>query len=286
VVAAPGGGRSTHDHDHEHDNETESSDSTEASVPVAQAAPGNSGSGGGSSDRSSGASTAVAGNANPSPSPSLGGRGTTSTSSVAGDAAAVLGALFGGSSAAHSAAVDFVMAGPHDGAAEHTAPGSGQNAGASAGQALAATGTEAPVGASNGVENVALRLAASLLAWDEAGVEEALFGDQGRSGGGGEAASRREEAREIQQLAELLPINLAAVDRAIQHYLESVDGLGGVLSDLLTSDGASPWLMGIVVVSGCLLARRVSRDTKHEPLLSSADGSVSFWQWDLTSNEL
>lgn len=215
---------------------------------------------------------------------SPGGRGASSSSPGASDAAAVLGAGFGGSSAASSAVGELVLAGARAGVEDHTGLAAAQGAGAASGQALATSGVEAPAGASDGAETAALRLAAGLLAWDEAGVEEALFGnvDRGHDQGGG----RRAEAREIQQLAELLPINLAAVDRAIQHYLESVDELGGVLTDLLAGDGATPWLMGVVVLSGCLLARRVSRSTKHEPLLSGADGSVSFWQWDLTSNEL
>jgi hypothetical protein len=50
-------------------------------------------------------------------------------------------------------------------------------------------------------------------------------------------------------LAESLPIDLAALDRALDHCLGQLDAVGDTLADLLKSDGAWPWLAAAVVAS-------------------------------------
>jgi len=48
-------------------------------------------------------------------------------------------------------------------------------------------------------------------------------------------------------LAESLPIDLKALDQAIEHYLGRMDALGDTLTDLLVSDGMRVGLGGAAV---------------------------------------
>jgi len=95
------------------------------------------------------------------------------------------------------------------------------------------------------------------------------------------------EPRELDWLAEALPINVGAIDQAIQDYLGRFEELGGAVSDLLTGEGVTPWLMGAAIASaGFLAARRMSQKARPEPLLfAGGEASISSWLLDVSSNE-
>lgn len=174
------------------------------------------------------------------------------------------------------------------GAGGRVVPVSLQGTGSSSRQGVPSTGADAPVGAAgelDGNECLAAVSEPEPVGQSEGSSELGKGGPLAMAPG--LAPIRRDGAREIDQLADLLSINLAAVDQAIQHYLDQVDGLGGMLSDLLTGDGATPWLMGAAVLSGCMVARRVSRGGRDEPRVCvGGDGTTSSWYPDLTSNAL
>lgn len=133
------------------------------------------------------------------------------------------------------------------------------------------------------------RLGAGLrLAWHPAaagGLEpvDAVAREQGEL----DVAAGEEGPREIDRLAELLLVKVEALDQAVQNYLTVVDELGEVLSDLLSSDGAGPWLTGAAVLVGGLAARRVARSGRDErSLYAGVNGSSASWYLDLTSNQV
>jgi hypothetical protein len=80
-------------------------------------------------------------------------------------------------------------------------------------------------------------------------------------------------------LAESLPIDLVALDRAIEQCLGRIDAMGRTLTDLLDSEGAWPWLVGAVVVTAAgAAAHSWVRRSRLDPLaLANGGGSMSSW---------
>jgi hypothetical protein len=71
--------------------------------------------------------------------------------------------------------------------------------------------------------------------------------------------------RELDQLAENLPLDTSSMGQAVEQYLDEVDGLAGILTDLLTSERLRPWLHGAALVAvGCVLAHRLRRKAKSD----------------------
>jgi hypothetical protein len=70
---------------------------------------------------------------------------------------------------------------------------------------------------------------------------------------------------DVDLLAESLPLDAASMEQALEHYLDEVDGLGGILTDLLTSERLRPWLHGAALVTvGSVLAQRLRRKAKSD----------------------
>jgi hypothetical protein len=70
---------------------------------------------------------------------------------------------------------------------------------------------------------------------------------------------------DVDLLAENLPLEGASMEHAIEHYLDEVDGLGGILTDLLTSERLRPWLHGAALAAvGSVLAHRLRRKAKSD----------------------
>jgi hypothetical protein len=70
---------------------------------------------------------------------------------------------------------------------------------------------------------------------------------------------------EADVLAESIPLDRTAMEQAIEQYLDQVDGLGGILADLLTSEHLRPWLHGAALVAvGTVLAHRLRRKAKSD----------------------
>jgi hypothetical protein len=79
---------------------------------------------------------------------------------------------------------------------------------------------------------------------------------------------------EVDVLAESLPLDRTAMEQAIEQYLDQVDGLGGILADLLTSEHLRPWLHGAALVAlSAVLAHRLRRKAK-----SNARDSVARYE--------
>ena len=78
-------------------------------------------------------------------------------------------------------------------------------------------------------------------------------------------------------LAELLPIDLIALDRAIEHCLDQMDAMGDTLTDLLASDGPWPWLAGAAVASAAgSVASWWGRRSRFNPVtLVNGEGTIS-----------
>jgi hypothetical protein len=94
-----------------------------------------------------------------------------------------------------------------------------------------------------------------------------------------EDAAETGSPQETDVLAESLPFDPAALDRAIAQYLDQIDALGDALADLLRSDGAWPWLAGTVVASAAgAVAHRWARRPRSEPVtLVDGEGTISSW---------
>jgi hypothetical protein len=101
----------------------------------------------------------------------------------------------------------------------------------------------------------------------------------------GEAAVSAPRAA-VALLAEALPIDLSALDRALDHYLGQIDAMGETLEDLLASDGLWPWLAGAVITSTAgALACFWQQKTRYRPFsLSNGDGAGSGWFPDPIAN--
>jgi hypothetical protein len=80
-------------------------------------------------------------------------------------------------------------------------------------------------------------------------------------------------------LAETLPIDLTALDRAIDHCLGQIDDMGETLGDLLGADGAMPWLAGAVIASAAgAAAHWWGRRARYRPLtVVNGEGTISSW---------
>jgi hypothetical protein len=80
-------------------------------------------------------------------------------------------------------------------------------------------------------------------------------------------------------LAQSLPIDLTALDRAIDQCLGQIDAMGDSLAELLRSDGAWPWLAGAVVASAAgAMAYWWGRRSRYRPLtLVHGEGMLSSW---------
>jgi hypothetical protein len=84
-------------------------------------------------------------------------------------------------------------------------------------------------------------------------------------------------------LAESLPIDLAALDQAIEHCLGRIDAVGERLSELLASEGVWPWLAGTVIVAAAgAVAQSWVRRSRFDPL-ARAGGERSMSTWFLDS---
>jgi hypothetical protein len=69
--------------------------------------------------------------------------------------------------------------------------------------------------------------------------------------------------REIDWLAESLPLNAANLEQAIARCLDQLDAAGGALTDLLVSQRLLPWLQGAVLASAaCVVAYQVRRKAR------------------------
>jgi hypothetical protein len=70
---------------------------------------------------------------------------------------------------------------------------------------------------------------------------------------------------EVDLLASTLSQDTTCVEQAIEQCLDRVDGLGGILIDLLTSERLRPWLHGAALAAvGCVVARRLRRKGKSD----------------------
>jgi hypothetical protein len=79
--------------------------------------------------------------------------------------------------------------------------------------------------------------------------------------------------------AESLPIDLTALDRAIDQCLGQLDAMGDSLAELLGSDGSWPWLAGAVAASAAgAMAHWWGRRSRYRPLaLVDGEGTLSSW---------
>jgi hypothetical protein len=80
-------------------------------------------------------------------------------------------------------------------------------------------------------------------------------------------------------LAESLPIDLRALDRAIEQCLGRIDAMGDTLVELLGNEGAWPWVAGAVVVTVAgAAAHSWVRRYRVDPLaLANGEGPISPW---------
>jgi len=80
-------------------------------------------------------------------------------------------------------------------------------------------------------------------------------------------------------LAEMLPIDLSALERALDHCLGQIDAMGETLEDLRASDGVWPWLAGAVVAStaGAMACHWQQRTRYRSLSLSTGEGAGYPW---------
>jgi hypothetical protein len=80
-------------------------------------------------------------------------------------------------------------------------------------------------------------------------------------------------------LAESLPIDLGALDRAIEQCLGRVDAMGDTLAELLGNEGAWPWVAGAVAVTvaGAAAHSWVRRSRVIPLALADGEGQISSW---------
>ena len=83
-------------------------------------------------------------------------------------------------------------------------------------------------------------------------------------------------------LADILPMDFMALDRALEHCLNQMDAMGDTVGDLLSSDGAWPWLAGAVVATTAgVMAHWWRKKTRHESIgLAGGEGTISSWLFD------
>jgi hypothetical protein len=68
---------------------------------------------------------------------------------------------------------------------------------------------------------------------------------------------------EVDLLAGNLPLDTTRMEQALEQYLDELDGLGGILTDLLASERLRPWLHGAALAAvGALVAHRSRRKGK------------------------
>jgi hypothetical protein len=94
--------------------------------------------------------------------------------------------------------------------------------------------------------------------------------------------------QEVDLLAENLPCDTAGSEQAVEQYLDQVDGLGGILTDLLTSERLRPWLHGAALAAvGAVVAHRMRRKAKSDVHNGAGkrDEPESPWLFDLHSAE-
>jgi len=105
-----------------------------------------------------------------------------------------------------------------------------------------------------------------------AGALERIF-DQGE-----------ETPLEADRLAESLSFDPAALDQAIARYLDRIDDLGDVLSDVLRPDRLSPWLQGTALATvACIAARRWNRKRSDSSLGEDGEDVTPSWLIELRS---
>jgi hypothetical protein len=92
------------------------------------------------------------------------------------------------------------------------------------------------------------------------------------------ATDRGQESDAV--LAESLPIDLAALNRALDHSLGQLDAIGDTVAGLLTSDGAWPWLAAAVVVSTASVVAVAWRRRDRFGPLAVDEGTFSPWFLD------
>jgi hypothetical protein len=92
---------------------------------------------------------------------------------------------------------------------------------------------------------------------------------------------------EVDRLAENLPLDPSSMGQVIAQYLDEVDGLAGILTDLLTSARLRPWLHGAALVAlGSVLAHRLRRKAQSDARASSGrEEPGSPWLLDLHLEE-
>ena len=100
-------------------------------------------------------------------------------------------------------------------------------------------------------------------------------GDHGSHGNPGDDSPQ--EADDL--LAEWLPIDLKALDRAIEHYLGQIDAMGDTLADLLGSDRVWIGLAGAMIASATgAMAYRWERRSRSSPVsLVNGEGTITPW---------
>jgi hypothetical protein len=88
-------------------------------------------------------------------------------------------------------------------------------------------------------------------------------------------------------LAETLPIDLRALDRAIEQCLGRVDAMGDTLVELLGNEGAWPWVAGAVAVTvaGAAAHSWVRRSRVVPLTLVDGEGPIASWFLESNSDE-
>jgi hypothetical protein len=83
-------------------------------------------------------------------------------------------------------------------------------------------------------------------------------------------------------LANTLPIDLTALDRAIEHCLNGLDATDNASSELLGSDGAWPWLtLALVAATAFLVAEKWRQKTQYRPVaLAGDEGTTTSWLFE------
>jgi hypothetical protein len=96
--------------------------------------------------------------------------------------------------------------------------------------------------------------------------------------------------REVDWLAQSLPLNPANLEQAIARCLDQIDAAGGVLTDLLVSQRLLPWLQGAVLASAaCVLAHQLRRKARSVAIAEvgapGEEGEDFPWLLDWRSEE-
>jgi hypothetical protein len=85
-------------------------------------------------------------------------------------------------------------------------------------------------------------------------------------------------------LADSLPVDVNALHQAFDHCFEHIDAMGNDLADLLGSDGAWPWLAGVLAVTTASAAAGYwQRRSRFDPIATAgAEGMGSPWFFEPT----